>query len=129
MEHIAKLLVKAAKLNDIIYDAVLQSFMDKLDFYISKNIKDPDFDVKALATCMHLSRSSLFRKIKTETGYNISEYLKEKRLVMAIELINSGQTNVEELSFSCGFNSSSYFCKCFKAKYGVPPKEYIKSKN
>ena len=129
MEHIAKLLVKAAKLNDIIYDAVLQSFMDKLDFYISKNIKDPDFDVKALATCMHLSRSSLFRKIKTETGYNSSEYLKGKRLVMAIELINSGQTNVEELSFSCGFNSSSYFCKCFKAKYGVPPKEYIKSKN
>lgn len=129
MEHISKLLVKAAKLNDIIYDAVPQSFMDKLDFYISKNIKDPDFDVEALATCMHLSRSSLFRRIKAETGYNISEYLKEKRLVMAIELINSGQTNVEELSLSCGFNSSSYFCKCFKAKYGVPPKEYIKSKN
>lgn len=103
--------------------------MDKLDFYISKNIKDPDFDVEALATCMHLSRSSLFRRIKAETGYNISEYLKEKRLVVAIELINSGQTNVEELSLSCGFNSSSYFCKCFKAKYGVPPKEYIKSNN
>ena len=129
MEHISKLLVKAAKLNDIIYDAVPQSFMDKLDFYISKNIKDPDFDVEALATCMHLSRSSLFRRIKAETGYNISEYLKEKRLVVAIELINSGQTNVEELSLSCGFNSSSYFCKCFKAKYGVPPKEYIKSNN
>lgn len=129
MEHISKLLVKAAKLNDIIYDAVPQSFMDKLDFYISKNIKDPDFDVEALATCMHLSRSSLFRRIKAETGYNISEYLKEKRLVMAVELINSGQTNVEELSLSCGFNSSSYFCKCFKAKYGVPPKEYIKNKN
>lgn len=129
MEHISKLLVKAAKLNDIIYDAVPQTFMDKLDFYISKNIKDPDFDVEALAACMHLSRSSLFRRIKAETGYNISEYLKEKRLVMAIELINSGQTNVEELSLSCGFNSSSYFCKCFKAKYGVPPKEYIKNNN
>lgn len=129
MEHISKLLAKAAKLNDIIYDAVPQSFMDKLDFYISRNIKDPDFDVEALAACLHLSRSSLFRRIKAETGYNISEYLREKRLVMAIELINSGQTNVEELSLSCGFNSSSYFCKCFKAKYGVPPKEYIKSRN
>lgn len=128
MEHISKLIVKAAKLNDIIYDAVPQSFMDKLDYYISKNIKDADFDVEALATCMHLSRSSLFRRIKTETGYNISEYLKEKRLVLAIELINNGQTNVEDLSLSCGFNSSSYFCKCFKAKYGVPPKEYIKNR-
>ena len=46
MEHISKLLAKAAKLNDIIYDAVPQSFMDKLDFYISRNIKDPDFDVE-----------------------------------------------------------------------------------
>lgn len=128
MEHISKLLSKAAKLNYIIYDAVPQSFMDKLDYYISQNIKDADFDVEALAVCMHLSRSSLFRRIKTETGYNISEYLKEKRLVLAVELINSGQTNVEELSMSCGFNSSSYFCKCFKAKYGVPPKEYIKNR-
>lgn len=128
MEHISKLLLKAAKMNDIIYDPVPQSFTDKLDYFISKNIKDADFDVEALAACMHLSRSSLFRKIKTETGYNISEYLKEKRLAMAVELISSGQTNVEELSMSCGFNSSSYFCKCFKAKYGVPPKEYIKNR-
>lgn len=127
MEHISKLLLKASKLNDIIYDTVPQSFMDKLDFYISKNIKDADFDVEALAACMHLSRSSLFRRIKTETGYNISEYLKEKRLVLAVELINSGQTNVDDLSVSCGFNSSSYFCKCFKAKYGVSPKAYIKA--
>ena len=128
MEHIAKLLVKASKLNDIIYDSVPQSFMDRLDYYISRNIKDADFDVESLAACMHLSRSSLFRRIKSETGYNISEYLKEKRLELAIELINSGQTNVEEISLSCGFNSSSYFCKCFKAKYGLPPKEYIKTK-
>ncbi len=129
MEHISKLLLKAAKMNDIIYDPVPQSFTDKLDYFISKNIKDADFDVEALAACMHLSRSSLFRKIKTETGYNISEYLKEKRLEMAVELIKTGQTNVEELSMSCGFNSSSYFCKCFKAKYGVPPKEYMKNMN
>jgi ABC-type lipoprotein export system ATPase subunit len=59
--------------------------MDKLDFYISKNIKDPDFDVDALATCMHLSRSSLFRRIKAETGYNISEYLKQMIALLGLE--------------------------------------------
>lgn len=128
LEHIGKLLAKAEKLNDVIYEAVPQAFMDKLDYYLSKHIKDADFDVESLAVCMHLSRSSLFRRIKSETGYNISEYIKEKRLELAVELINTGQTNVEDLSLSCGFNSSSYFCKCFKAKYGLPPKEYIKNR-
>lgn len=127
IEHIDKLLNKVRNSNGMDLEAKLpQTFIERLDYYLEKNITAPGFDVEMLSSCMNISRSSLFRKIKSETGYNISEYIKEKRLNVAIELIKTGKKNVEELSICCGFNSSSYFCKCFKSKYGVSPKEYIK---
>lgn len=125
--HISKLLDKVRNLDDISYsNKAPQVFIERIDYYLEKNITDPNFDVEKLSACMNISRSSLFRKIKAETGYNISEYIKEKRLKVAVDLIKKGQRNVEELSVCCGFNSSSYFCKCFKSKYGISPKEYIK---
>ena len=127
IEHIGKLLDKSMIVNEnYLIDKTPKVFIERIDYYLEKNISDPNFDVEQLSACMNISRSSLFRKIKSETGYNISEYIKEKRLKVAIELIKSGIKNVEELSVCCGFNSSSYFCKCFKNKYGVSPKEYIK---
>lgn len=127
IEHIEKLLDKIKSLNEnYLIGNTPKTFIDRIDFYLEKHISDPNFDVEQLSSCMNISRSSLFRKIKSETGYNISEYIKEKRLKVAIELIKSGKKNVDELSVCCGFNSSSYFCKCFKSKYGVSPKEYIK---
>lgn len=127
IEHIEKLLDKLKRINDdYLIGKSPKTFIERIDYYLEKNISDPNFDVEQLSACMNISRSSLFRKIKSETGYNISEYIKEKRLKVAIELIKSGKKNVDELSVCCGFNSSSYFCKCFKNKYGVSPKEYIK---
>ena len=41
----------------------------------------------------------------------------------AAELIVSG-TRISEVAAQVGFTSSSYFAKCFKAQYGVLPKEY-----
>lgn len=104
-----------------------QFFLEKLDIIIDKNLQDPNFDVNVLAEKMNMSRSSLFRKIKTETNFNISEYIKEKRLYKAVTLIKKGQNCIEEISIASGFNSASYFCRCFKAKYGKTPKEYIQS--
>ena len=127
IEHIDKLLDRIKSMNEnYLISKTPKAFIDRIDYYLEKNISDPNFDVEQLSACMNISRSSLFRKIKSETGYNISEYIKEKRLKVAIELIKSGKKNVDELSVCCGFNSSSYFCKCFKSKYGVSPKEYIK---
>ena len=31
--------------------------------------------------------------------------------------------NVSEVALQCGFNSPSYFTRCFKAEYGVAPSE------
>lgn len=104
-----------------------QNFLEMIDIIINSNLQKPNFDVNVLAEKVNMSRSSLFRRIKTETNLNISEYIKEQRLHKAVTLIKNGQNCIEEISIASGFNSASYFCKCFKAKYGKTPKEYIQS--
>lgn len=54
------------------------------------------------------------------------DYLKNFRLEHAARLIREG-TRITEVALMSGFTSSSYFSKCFKAKYGQNPKEYQQS--
>lgn len=53
-----------------------------------------------------------------------NDYLKTLRMNKAAELIMQG-TRISEVAVQVGFTSSSYFAKCFKARYGVLPKEYV----
>ena len=54
------------------------------------------------------------------------DYLKNFRLEYAAKLLTDGE-RVTEVAMLAGFSSSSYFAKCFKAKFGVIPKEYVAS--
>ena len=55
------------------------------------------------------------------------DYLKNFRLDYAARLLREG-ARVTEVALMAGFSSSSYFVKCFKAKFGMIPKEYAKSR-
>lgn len=72
---------------------------------------------------MNMSRSSFYRKIKQLTGASPADYVKNARLNRAATLIRQGLRIVEVFT-QTGFTSSSYFAKCFKAKFGMLPKEY-----
>ena len=51
------------------------------------------------------------------------DYLKNFRLDYSARLLADGM-RVTEVAIQSGFTSSSYFAKCFKAKFGMIPKEY-----
>ena len=72
---------------------------------------------------MNMSRSSFYRKIKAITGLTPVDYLKNFRLDYSARLLADGM-RVTEVAIQSGFTSSSYFAKCFKAKFGMIPKEY-----
>ena len=42
----------------------------------------------------------------------------------AIELLNSSEANITQISELVGFNSSSYFSETFKKFYNITPLEY-----
>ncbi|MBE0393045.1 hybrid sensor histidine kinase/response regulator transcription factor [Flavobacterium sp. PL002] len=96
-------------------------FIQKTLTFIHENISDSDLSVEVLASKVFLSRSQLYRKIKTLTGVSVNEFIRNVRLEKAKELIQLGDSNINEISYIVGFASPSYFTKCYKVKYGHLP--------
>ena len=98
-------------------------FIRNLNEYCTENINDDELTIDAMASKMNMSRSSFYRKLKSLTGLTPVDYLKNLRLDHAATLLRRGE-RVSDVALMAGFTSSSYFAKCFKAKFGVIPKEY-----
>lgn len=98
-------------------------FLSQLDEVIGKNLANEQFGVTELAEAMNMSRSNLLRKVKKSTNLPVNQLIREARLKRAMELLQSSASNVSEVSHQVGFNSTSYFIKCFREHYGFPPGE------
>lgn len=98
-----------------------EAFMEKLNAIVMENLANPQFGVFDLADQMSVSRSTLFRKVKANTGQNVNEYIKICRLKKATELLASNRYMIKEISYMVGFSSSSYFAKEFKNQFGISP--------
>ena len=96
-------------------------FIQKTLSFINENISDSQLSVELLSSKVFLSRSQLYRKIKTLTGVSVNEFIRNVRLEQARKLIEEGNSNINEICFKVGFTSSSYFAKCYRNKYGHLP--------
>lgn len=97
------------------------SFVENARRVVSGNLQNQDFSVSEFATQLNTSRSSLQRKIKLELNVSPTEFIRDIRLKRAIELMKTGAYNIDEIGLLAGFNSTSYFIRTFKKKYGKTP--------
>lgn len=100
-----------------------QPFLEVLRAEINRNLSNELFGVSELADAMNMSRSNLLRKVKKETNLSVSQLISQERLARAMELLKTSQLTVTEVSQRVGFNSTSYFIKCFREYFGFPPGE------
>ena len=105
-----------------------KELLDKIVNFINNHLDNPDLTVDSLVEEAGISRSALFKKIKTLIGISPMELIKNIRLKKAAELVKEGSCNFTQIAYKTGFNDSQYFSKCFKQIYGVTPTEY-KRKN
>jgi TolB-like protein/class 3 adenylate cyclase/Tfp pilus assembly protein PilF len=98
-------------------------FLDKITKVIEENISNEQFGVSELADEIAMSRSNLLRKVKKMTSLSVSQLINQVRLNKAMEMLNESSLTVSEISYEVGFNSPSYFIKCFRDQYGYPPGE------
>jgi AraC-like DNA-binding protein/tetratricopeptide (TPR) repeat protein len=97
------------------------SFYTRLTRIVEDNIGDQDFGVTQLASEIGYSRSQLHKKLKSHTGQSASQFIREIRLQRACELLKDSNIAISEVAYEVGFNSPSYFNKCFNDLYGFPP--------
>ena len=62
----------------------------------------------------------MMRLFKQETGYTLGQYITQKRLLLARELILSGVPSTQ-VCFDCGFRDYSTFSRSYKKLFQNPP--------
>ena len=97
------------------------AFMQKINTLIKVNLENENFDSNALCKAMSMSRTQLFRRLKSLIRQAPAIYIKNIRLQRAKEMLETADLTVSEIAFRTGFQNVSHFTKIFKKQYGIPP--------
>ena len=104
--------------------SVDQKFLEEVLALLEDKFSEPDFGVVEMQVALAMSKTQLHRKIKALTNESPGELLRNFRLKRAAQLLRQKVDNVTQIAYMVGFNNLSYFAKCFKRLYGVPPSDY-----
>ena len=122
--HLNRAALNLKKSADLPDDVKHDQMIDNILVYIDNNITNT-LSIEKLATVFFLSKYYLMRKFKQHTGYSIHQYILQKRLIRANQLMKSGQS-VLTACLDSGFHDYSSFTRAFKKIYGLTPTEYQK---
>ena len=78
-----------------------------------------------MASMLNMSRSSLNRKIRGLLELTPNDYIRLERLKRAAQLVREGECKINEVCYTVGFNTPSYFARCFQKQFGMLPKDFI----
>ena len=96
--------------------------MEEILKYIAQHL-DGELSVDALAKQFFLSRYYLMHRFKDVTGYTVHQYISQKRLLWAGELIRSG-VPVMKAAEQAGFSEYSTFLRAFQNTFHMSPREF-----
>jgi len=116
-------------LKSVAHNKIDEEFIKKLDDIIDQNMADTNLSVESLADILHMSRSTLYRKIKDISNLSPNELINNARLKKAAALLLSGKYKVYEISEIVGYNSQSSFSRNFQKSFGMSPSEFIHNGN
>ena len=102
-------------------------FITTLQQYVENNADNTELNVDQLCTAMHMSRTSLYNKLKALTGEAPADFIRNIRLKTAIKMLENGELNITEITERTGFCDSKHFREVFKKYYGVSPSKYMKN--
>lgn len=120
----AKEILPKASLPEVIRDEKDKKFVMQFDALIASQMKDTTLSVDLMAEKLGMGRTTFHNKVRSLTGCTPNDYLRDKRLERAAELLKSGNLTVSEVSYQTGFSSPQYFATNFKKKYGLSPSDY-----
>lgn len=104
-----------------------KDLMTRVNEIVAANISNTELSVEMLCSELGMSRSALFTKVKAASGTTPNNIIMEARLKSSAALLTAGKYSIAEISYMVGFNSPSYFSKCFQRQYGMTPHDWLES--
>lgn len=100
------------------------------DISVIKDYLDNNFlkkiSLDGLSKKFFINKFYLTRLFKNTYGVTINEYIVNKKITKAKELLRFSNLTIEVISIECGINDNNYFSRLFKQVEGISPKEYRK---
>jgi len=103
-------------------------FIEKLISILKNNLDNSNFTVDILCGKIGMSRSSLYHKIKDNSGLAPADFIRQYRLDKAKEMLSTRQFTISEVAYKTGFSDVKYFRIIFKKQFNANPRDFIKKK-
>ena len=94
--------------------------------YIDAHLGNAQLGPDEIADAANVSRASLYRLLAAEGG--IRAVLLKRRLDEALRLMladNKDERSLTDIAKCCGFGGTSQFSRAFRARFGMPPRQYL----
>lgn len=99
--------------------------VEELGEFIKENLAE-DHSIKNLCRRSGLNPNKLQKGFNYLFSTTINEFITNQRLERAKILLENKEYNVQAVVAAIGLESSSYFSKIYKERYGIAPKNYKK---
>lgn len=90
--------------------------------YIESHVYEP-ITLDLISKKFHLSKEYISFLFKKETDKNISNYIIESKMNHALQMMSDSDMSLNEICENLGYNSYSYFSRCFKKTFNSSPKK------
>ena len=98
---------------------------DAIDKVI-EHVMDSEYGREQLAADLCISSSTLYNKLRSITGQNVTGFISSIRMKEACKILKREPfIRINELSYRVGFSTPRYFSQCFKKEFGMTIKDYI----
>ena len=105
-------------------------FLQKAIDCVYAHLNDSEFDRDAFASDMGMSASTLYNKLRSITGLNVTAFIRDIRMKEARRLAQTQpDLRVSDLAYKVGFKDPKYFSTCFKKEFGLQPSEFLEKSN
>ncbi len=89
--------------------------------YVGEHLAE-ELSIEELASHFYISKYHMMRQFKEETGYSIHQYITEKRVLLAKNLIAAGMS-ATQACYESGFKDYSTFSRAYKRRLSKSPSE------
>ena len=96
--------------------------------YVDDHFMEQELSLDVISKALSYHEKYISTAFKEACGVGLAEYLSTIRIQNACTLMEEGFTSVGEIASRCGFADAQYFSRVFKAKMGMPPSVYMKSR-
>ena len=98
--------------------------VEEIKSYIETEYCNPNMTIDIIAEHVDYSPYYISKKFKEITGINLNDYILQKRMAHAKNLLKSSNLKVKEISLKVGIENTSYFGTLFKKEVGFTPIAY-----